>query len=652
MSKLAAALAWARRGFPVFPLVPNGKEPAFGESWYDTSTTDETAIRAMWTDPVLHTERDYNIGVDCTDRIVIDVDMKDGKDGVTDYVNATSGGEWNTLVVRTPTGGFHVYFEGPDSGNASISKAVDVRSHHGYVVAPGSTIDGRAYEVYRDLEPTWVPFTVERLLAPVEQRREFAATDGDTAANIQAAVNYLQSAPPAIEGQRGDETTFIVAARLVREMGLSEYMALQLLVEHYNPRCVPPWSLDELSKKVENASQYGTADLGRLDPATLLGGVVLPPPPSVLAGSDWGNALDPYETPDRPWLIERLLMSANVTGIVATGGVGKSTLNLIIAAHIALGRDLGPYKTLVRGRVVVYNGEDDKEEQSRRLQAICQLYGFDYSKVRSEVLLLDDTDLDMRQLVVRNGYNGSVENTALSNGLIEKMKDPRVVLFIGDPLVDMHSGEETDPVHMNTVIRAIKRIAKQATVGVILSLHATKGGDRQEERIGNMDIARGSSAVANKMRSVFTMLNASDKDCEDYGLQDHERGLWLRLDDAKMNMALKGDKTLWFKRQGVVIQSGDVVGVLSLQELKKNSTALKLRIAGHLIDNMMANSSATMMITQAAAYLKAVEPLWGNKTDTEIRQRLEGMFSVAVDVMGRRIQIVRDSSGKPTVVLS
>lgn len=116
----------------------------------------------MWTDPVLGVEKDYNIGVECTDRIVFDVDIKNGKDGHNQYMQM--GGTYDTLVVRTPSGGFHCYFEGPDSANAPAANAVDVRSHHGYVLAPGSTIDGVSYEVVTDKEPVWIPYALERML--------------------------------------------------------------------------------------------------------------------------------------------------------------------------------------------------------------------------------------------------------------------------------------------------------------------------------------------------------------------------------------------------------------------------------------------------------------------------------------------------------
>lgn len=656
MSKLAAALAWAARGFPVFPLLPNTKDPAFGTTWYDIATTDPAVIRSTWTDPVLGTERDYNIGVDCTGTVVVDIDVKeyfDGrtgefktKDGYNQYLQL--GGTFETLVVQTPSGGFHCYFDGPDSANVNIAKDIEIRSHHGYVVAPGSTIDGVPYVVHTDRAPAWIDFNVERLLKSPDQRKEIQADiELDTPANIQAGINYLESTPVAIEGQRGDETTFITAARLVRELGLSAFTAFELMRDHWNERCMPPWQLDELQGKVQNAAEYGTADLGRLDPSVLFGGLAIEPPPSpfALPSMSWGNALPPTAIRPRPWLVDRLLMLEQVTAIGAVGSGGKSSVGLALAAHLALGLSFGGHNVYKQCKTIVYNGEDDVEEQSRRLLAVCIQYGFDYEVVRQNVMLLSRKEVNML-LVSTNGRN-PVKNEAIVNGLIKLAEADDIGCIILDPLVDIHSCDEGDGSQMNVVMAVLQEVAQRANVALLVMHHTSKSGsERQENRIGNMDIFRGSSGIVYKSRVAFTLMDASAQDAEDYGMQDNERHTWARMDDAKMNLALKQATPIWFRKIGVRIQSGDVVGVLYHEQLTKSVNHIRIRLANILIEALQLGGSGSMGMTQAIGVVRNGEPLMANKKDAEIRAQLESHFATAIEIRGQTIRVVRKTGGE------
>jgi hypothetical protein len=371
--------------------------------------------------------------------VVVDVDVKDGKDGHNEYMQL--GGTYETLVVQTTSGGYHCYFEGPDSANISISNAVDIRSHNGFAVAPGSTIDGKAYTIVRDVAPVWVPYSVESRLQPPYSRREGAVSEAlDTPAAVTAGIRFLESAPPAIEGQRGDETTFVTAARLVRvNSPLSVDTAFSLMAQYYNPRCVPPVAIRRVAGKVENAAAYGTADMGRLDPSVTFATVSVQPPPSIFAQVQavFGNATAPAQLPPRPWMIDRLLMLHENTLLLAPGSVGKSSLVLAIAAHLALGLDFNGYRTRVQCKSVVYNGEDDVNEQTRRLLAICIAYKLDFDVVRSRVMLLSSDHIDLK-LVAAQGHV-PYRNDAMYRQLIEVLSDPDVGMFGADPLIDMHA---------------------------------------------------------------------------------------------------------------------------------------------------------------------------------------------------------------------
>ena len=54
----------------------------------------------------------------------------------------------------------------------------------------------------------------------------------------------------------------------------------------------------------------------------------------------------------------------------------------------------------------------------------------------------------------------------------------------------------------------------------------------------------------------------SEKDAERLGILPEERHRWVRLDDAKANLALASGQARWFERVSVTIANGEEVGVL------------------------------------------------------------------------------------------
>jgi len=180
---LEAALAWAARGFRVFPLQENGAKPAWA-GWPDTATTNPDTIRAWW-DGTQH-----NVGICTTGLLVIDIDVKGGRSGMASW--QALHGEWDTLTVRTRSGGYHLYYAGADVALSvgALGEGLDVRSHNGYVVAPGSLIDGKGYEIVIDQPLAQAPPQIVARCRPPGVRAEnadIALVDLDTPAAVQAA---------------------------------------------------------------------------------------------------------------------------------------------------------------------------------------------------------------------------------------------------------------------------------------------------------------------------------------------------------------------------------------------------------------------------------------------------------------------------------
>ena len=273
-SKLEAALTWARKGHRVFPLQEDSKLP-LDIAWTLSATTEEAVIRGWWVDPVLGCERDYNVAALTTDWIVADIDVKDGKPGLETM--ARLGLEFDTRCVRTPTGGYHLYYRGlkEPTGQSPLGVGVDIRAMNGFVVAPGSTIGGVPYEVELDLPVADFPEHLRHLLKVPRRRADVVPADVDLDAPeaVELVAHWLlHDAPPAVEGENGDDTTYRVCCR-IRDFGVSENQGLELFLDEYNGRCSPPWSVDEARAKMENAYRYATGTAGASSPVAAFGHV-------------------------------------------------------------------------------------------------------------------------------------------------------------------------------------------------------------------------------------------------------------------------------------------------------------------------------------------------------------------------------------------
>jgi hypothetical protein len=75
---------------------------------------------------------------------------------------------------------------------------------------------------------------------------------------VEKARCYVNDMPPAVAGNGGHAATFLVAQMLVRDFALADADALRLLRE-YNQRCQPPWSEEELRRKLGEAKVAGVS---------------------------------------------------------------------------------------------------------------------------------------------------------------------------------------------------------------------------------------------------------------------------------------------------------------------------------------------------------------------------------------------------------
>jgi hypothetical protein len=114
-----------------------------------------------------------------------------------------------------------------------------------------------------------------------------------------------------------------------------------------------------------------------------------------------------------------------------------------------------------------------------------------------------------------------------------------------------------------------REVARRGEGAVMLVHHTAKPSQGSSDgHAGNLNTARGASALVGVARIVQTLFSMSPKDAERYGVPEQQRHLYVRLDDAKANVSLIGAEARWFRRVGVPIANGDEVGVLVPEDLE------------------------------------------------------------------------------------
>lgn len=297
VSLLDAALAYAARGWAVFPLhsAPEGrctcgaaqcaraaKHPRTQHGLKD-ATTDEATIRGWWS-----TWPDANVAI-ATGSVFVVVDI-DGAEGEKRLAELLSGREALPLspVAHTGGGGRHVLFASPEgslkNSNSKIARKIDVRGDGGYIVAPPSLhasgqryrwAEGAGPDVALPSMPAWLLERARgglRAVAPPPIPAAPPSTD-----ITRRASAYLAKMDPAISGQGGHGAAFEAACALVKGFALSPAEALSMFAREYNPRCEPPWGQREMEHKIASAEK-ADRPLGYLRDVARPGPYVAPPP--------------------------------------------------------------------------------------------------------------------------------------------------------------------------------------------------------------------------------------------------------------------------------------------------------------------------------------------------------------------------------------
>jgi hypothetical protein len=258
----------------LFPVAFDNKGQPLLKGYLNRASNDPAQIRgwhAYWKTRFNGVECWWGVAPALSGLVLADIDTKPGKRGQQTFELFDLLYGWpQTLITGSPSGGRHHWYR----GRHLFAIGTDKSNHPGidfaqYVILPGCMkANGTGYTLLADHPiadaPDWFYVEARRLADKVEATEQEPVIDFDQPANVDWAKYYLQhDAPRSIDGKGGEQTTLDVAT-VLKDQGISEAMAVELMAEFYNveDKCDPLWSMDEtpaedsLPVKVHNAYTY------------------------------------------------------------------------------------------------------------------------------------------------------------------------------------------------------------------------------------------------------------------------------------------------------------------------------------------------------------------------------------------------------------
>lgn len=274
---------------------------------------------------------------------------------------------------------------------------------------------------------------------------------------------------------------------------------------------------------------------------------------------------DPASIEPRQWLYGTQLLRSFVTVLVAPGGTGKTAYAMVVAAALASGLNLLGEHVFERMNVAVLNLEDPMEELNRRLAAIRIRYDLGEEDLAGRYFMHSGED----RPITMAAFDGEGFDVIApdEDALVKQVLSNNIGLLIVDPFAESHSLEENSNPQMVQAAAAWRRVARRTKCAILLVHHVRKGPT------DTIDSARGAKALTDSARIGLLLAPMTEQDAADLGVPEAERTSYVRLSDAKANMAPRASKARWFKHCRINLgnarsnyPNGDWVGAVEVWE--------------------------------------------------------------------------------------
>jgi len=487
---LSAALRLASAGLAVFPCSPATKRP-LTEHGFNDASADLAKVRAWWRQwpdavPGLPTGRRNGVAV-------IDLDQRPATpdrpatDGEAAFKALGRDPAEAGLVVRTQSGGLHLYYAAGDVGSTQgqIGPGVDTRGRGGYVIGPGAVTDQGSYTIevgsLDQVEFGLLPDFPAGLIARREPPKDRPASDPVDLPTIRDALWCI---PP--NGSDGAWVKVLMALHHATggsEAGRAYAQVWSADYQGYSPKEVDakwrsfvksakaPVTMDSL---LAEARRHGWHEVGADDfdddPAADPSKAADPAGPLFSPASDFAG----LPVPVREWLVPEMVPYRQVTLLYGDGGTGKSLLALQLAAAVATGGDWAGRPLARQGVALFLSAEDEAAELHARLDDICRAEGLDFAEL-TDLRIVSRVGGDS-VLASPDQGKGTLIRSALYKRLDREMKEHRPALLVLDTLADLHSANENDRQQVRQFVGFIRRLALRHDCAVVVLAHPSKAG--------------------------------------------------------------------------------------------------------------------------------------------------------------------------------
>jgi hypothetical protein len=277
---------------------------------------------------------------------------------------------------------------------------------------------------------------------------------------------------------------------------------------------------------------------------------IAPPPGPTALAAEPATYPAPETIPPREWLYGHRLIRRFVSVLAAPGGVGKSSLALAQALALATGRPFLGERVHHTVPCWVFNLEDPPEETQRRVAALMRFHAITADELGPRLFLNNGR---LRRLVMAEPDNGGGIALPDKEPMIAAAQAAGIGLIVVDPFVKSHRLDENSNMEMDAAATAWAEVADRTACAVLLVHHVRKG------TADSVDATRGAKALTDAARSAALLSPMGPEDAQHLGIPERERWRYVRLDDAKANLAPRAHGALWFRLETVPLGNGNTL---------------------------------------------------------------------------------------------